>query len=154
MQPSCYDALVSRFILVILALTACVAACGADKEANEARLFLDRYDSLEHPDFTARAERVETFARMRFDSESVKAAHETCSAMHEAAIEAEAKSVEARHTLEALEAAPPEQRTRERQQAVETLLGESSAAVERAAELRPRCDEQLAELRTRFETRH
>ena len=141
---------VGRVLLLLLAF----CACGADKEANEARLFLDRYDSLEHPDFTQRAERVEAFARMRFESESVKSAHEICSSMHESAIEAETKSVEARRALEALEAAPPEQRTAEAHENVEALLRESTGAVEHAAEIRPRCDELLAELRTRFETRH
>lgn len=131
-----------------------LCACGADKEANEARLFLDRYDTLEHPDFVQRTERVEAFARMRFESESVKSAHEVCSSMHEAAIAAEAKSVEARAALEALERLPPEERTEEGHQNVERLLGESTAEVERAAEIRPRCDEALAELRTRFATRH
>lgn len=139
-----------RVFLLLLVL----GACGADKEANEARLFLDRYDALEHPDFVQRAERVEAFARMRFESESVKSAHEVCSSLHEAAIEAEAKSVEARSALEALERLPASERTNEAQRGIEASLGESSAAVERAAEIRPRCEEHLAELRARFATRH
>lgn len=137
---------------MVVALLVC--ACGADKEANEARLFLDRYDSLEEPNFAQRAERVEAFARMRFESESVKSVHSACSPMHESAIEAEAKSAEARRAVEALESAPPDRRTRERQDEVESLLGASTAALERAAELRPRCEELLAELRTRYATRH
>lgn len=140
--------------LLALALLAAGSACGADKEANEARLFLDRYDSLENPDFAERTARVEGFARMRFESESVASTHEACSAMHEAAIEAEAKSVEARHALEALEAADPSARTAEARDRVEALLSESTAAVERAAEIRPQCEERLADLRTRFATRH
>ena len=129
-----------------------VLACG-DHEANEARLFLDRYDALEHPDLHERRVRVDAFRRLAFRSERVKAAHEVCARVHEALLRAEEKSVEARRLLERLESLPPPERPADLPQRIEASLAASQDAADEAAAQKTACDRALADLRTRHAPR-
>ncbi|MEM9066949.1 MAG: hypothetical protein AAGE52_00545 [Myxococcota bacterium] len=125
----------------ILLLSLC--ACSGDREVNEARLFLDRYDTLQHPSIEVRRSRLDAFRAMAFRSEEVRAAQTRCVELHQAVLDAELASTRAADELGRVEAgaAPPS--------GVEALLRQSQEAVGRAEESREGCDQALAELRTR-----
>ncbi len=126
--------------------------CG-DRESNEALLFLDRYDALEHPDLDERRARVNAFRRLVFQSERVKEAHAVCGRVHDAVLRAEEKTTEARVLLERMERTSPAEHTAEQRGRIEAALEASQAAADEATEQKPSCDRALADLRTRYAPR-
>lgn len=142
----------ARWAWIVGALGAALG-CGGDQESNEALLFLDRYDTLEHPDLVERRARVDAFRRLVFQSERVKAAHAVCGEVHDAVLRAEEKTTEARALLERLEGTPPAERSPELRGRIEAALEASQEAADEAAERKPSCDRALADLRTRHAPR-
>lgn len=135
-----------------------LGGCGPD-EANEARLFLDRYetlqeDGLEPQELAPRGgdvrARVEALGRLSFESERVKAAQQRCVAMHEAALRADESREEATRLVSELERATPESRRAMPREPIEAALAASTRAVEEARQLRPGCDEAVSVLRSRY----
>lgn len=132
-------------------------ACGSS-EANEARLFLDRYDTLDEagegprPDPAPRhfRARLEALARSSFESERVIEAQQRCVAMHEAVIRADDARAEATRLIAEIERASPDARGAIPREPIEAALAASAAAVDEARRLRPECDEAVRALRSRF----
>ncbi len=137
-----------RFGAIALVLLGALLGCG-DREANEARLFLDRYDALEHPDLRERRARVDALRRMVFQSERVAQAQAVCGRVHDAVLRAEEKTTEARALLERMEQLPPSERTTALRAEIEGALTASQEAADEAAAHKPSCDRALADLRTR-----
>ncbi len=143
----------TRVGLVVALCAGASAGCGGDAEENEARLLLDRLEGMDEIDLGSRSERVAALLRMPFGSERVLAVRDLCGGMHDAMATAEVRGADARRLLEAMEGAPPEERGADAAAAVETALRESTEALDRVRDLRPQCDEKLAELRTRYASR-
>lgn len=142
---------VLRRLLILGTLLSLLAGCGGD-EANEARLFLDRYDGLDVnvDDLVERRRRVETLGRLAIANERVEAVRDACLQMHQALLEAEEQQAEARRLVAQLEAAAPGEARAEDATAAEAALTASTEAALRVRTLRSGCDEGLADLRARY----
>ena len=127
------------------------SACGGEEEANEARLLLDRYATLEHPDLGERHRRVDAFNRLPLRSERVIAVRDACGPLQDALLEAEEQSTVARRLVERLEGSAPGERDPADAERVEAALGASNEALGRVRALRDPCESALAELRARYE---
>lgn len=136
---------------LVASLLVALTACGPD-ERNEAQLFLDRYEALDVnvDDLAERRRRVDALERLVLSSERVIGAREACLAMHQALLEAEEQQAEARATLARLERAAESERTPEATAEVDAAITRSMSATAQVRELRPACDEKLADLRARF----
>ncbi|MCA9615323.1 MAG: hypothetical protein R3B99_24690 [Polyangiales bacterium] len=138
-------------LVAVGALLCALAGCGGD-EANEARLFLDRYDGLDVnvDDLVERRRRIETLGRLAIANERVEGVRDACLQMHQALLEAEEQQAEARRLVAQLEAAAPGEARPEDAAAAEAALTASTEATLRVRGLRSGCDEGLADLRARY----
>ncbi len=134
--------------LFATSMLALALGCGPDT-ANEARLFLDRYEGLDFDvdDLDERGRRIETLRRLAIASEEVSAARDVCVSMHEALLEAEVQQAAARAFVTRLEAGRGGQ---DDAAAAERAIARSAEATGRVRDRRPACDEALATLRGRY----
>ena len=130
---------------------------GDDRTRNDALLFLDRYDRLDVDDSVdVRAPIVDELERMPFPSRDVDAVRDTCVDAQRTLLLAEARGVEARAIFDratdrgriAEGDIPTETRA-----SIESALAESNAALERVRPLMADCDEDVRQLRHRFQPR-
>lgn len=138
------------FFLGLLLLS---CACGGeDREAREAKLFLDRVRAIDISDpVETRQERVDALERLVLSTERVKEARDVCLRFHRSLLDAETGAAEVRSALDAL---PPEQQHAGPETSrIAQRLRESNAAAAQAERLQPECEAKTASLATRYQPR-
>ena len=135
-------------MVVVFLLVNAFVGCGAKDETNEARLLIDRLEGLDSDDLQDRRRRVDALLAMPLEGERVRATHEVCAPMHDAMVSAEEATAELRAMVQAAEAGDSEAAAR-----ADAAADASAEALDRVQELRPQCEAQLTELRTRYSPR-
>jgi len=124
------------------------AACGGDRERNEAVLLIDRLDSLDTPSDDERRQRVEALSQLPIASPEVAAVRDHCVTMHRALLTSEEMAAGLRGALAGHEDGEPVPAATRR--ALDEALARSNRALAEARAEGPPCEDGASALRTRF----
>ncbi len=135
-------------LVVVMFLAIAVLGCDEDRARNDARLFLDRYETIEEGDLAVRRHRVDGLARLSVGEPEVVATRDACAAMHDAMLRAEEATAAARQAVAAVEAAAPSERT-DPAAAADRHMAAAREALTQVPELEEPCRSKLRDLRAR-----